>query len=55
MELDLTGTLVCPTVEGINNALEMLLDHVLSKGTIAKCDLEHTVNVISKALILPKF
>ena len=55
MILDLTGTFVCPTVKGINNALEALLDHILSKGTVAKRDLEHTVDVVPEALILPKF
>jgi hypothetical protein len=55
MKLELTGMLVCPTVKGIDNALETLLHHLLSKGTIAKCDLKHTVNVVPKALILPKF
>ncbi len=55
MKLNLTGTLVCPAVEGVDNALETILDHILSKGTITKSDLEHTVNVIPETLILPKF
>jgi hypothetical protein len=55
MKLDLTGTLMCPTVEGVDSALETILDHILSKGTTAKRDLEHTINVIPEALILPKF
>ncbi len=55
MKPDLTGTLVRPTVERINNALETILDHILSKGTITKCDVEHTVYVVPKALILPEF
>ena len=54
MKLDLTGMLVCPTVEGVNDALEMLLNHILLKGTVLKCDLKHTVNVVPKALILAK-
>ncbi len=52
---DLAGMLVCPTVEGIHDALEMLLNRILSKWTVAKCDLKHTVNVVPKALILPEF
>ncbi len=54
MKLDLTGMLVCPTVEGINDALETLLNHILLKGTVPKHDLEHTVNVIPEALLLAK-
>ncbi len=54
MKLDLTGMLVCPTVEGIDDALETLLNHILLKGTVPKRDLEHTVNVVPEALILAK-
>jgi len=51
----LTRTLVRPTVERVDNTVKALLDHVFSERAVAKCDLKHTVHIIPKALVLPKF
>jgi hypothetical protein len=50
----LTGTLVCPAVEGINDQLKAIVGHFLSQQTVAECDIEDTVDVITNALILPE-
>jgi hypothetical protein len=44
-----------PIMKCVHNALKMLVGHILPKQAVAKCDLEHIVDVISKALIFPKF
>ncbi len=44
-----------PTMKCVNNALKTFIGCVLPKRAVVKCDLEHTVDVVSKALIVPKF
>ena len=43
-----------PAVEGVNDQLKAFLGHFLSQRTVAKCDIEDTVDVITNTLILPK-
>ena len=43
-----------PTVEHINNTLKVFLNHFIFQRTVAKCDIEDTVDVIPETLILPE-
>jgi hypothetical protein len=51
----LTGAFMGPTMKHIHNTLKMLIGCILPKWAVAKYDLKHTVDIISKALIFPKF
>ena len=55
MKLDVTGKLVCRTVEGTDNALETILNTSFRRDICVKRDLERTVIVVPEALIIPKF
>jgi hypothetical protein len=55
MVFHLTRTFVGPTMEGVNDTVKTLLDHILSERAVAKCDLKHTVDVVPEALVLPEF
>jgi len=48
----LTGTLVGPAVEGIDDQLKAILDHFLFQRTVAQRNIKDTVDVITNALIL---
>jgi hypothetical protein len=50
----LTGTFVGPTVERVDDTLKAFLGRFISQRTVAKCDVEDTVDVIPETLILPK-
>ena len=43
-----------PAVEGVNDQLKAVLSHFLSQRTVAECDIEDTVDVITNTLILPE-
>ena len=50
----MTGTLVGPAVERVNDTLKAFLVHFIFQRTVAKCDVEDAVDVIPETLILPE-
>jgi hypothetical protein len=50
----LTGTLVSPAVERVNNTLKAFLVHFISQTTVVKCDVQDAIDVIPETLVLPE-
>jgi hypothetical protein len=51
---ELAWAFVGPAMESVDNTLESLQGHFVSEGAVAKCDLKRAIDIVSKALILPK-
>jgi hypothetical protein len=50
----LTGTLVSPAVERVDDTLKVFLVHFISQTTVVKCDVQDAIDVIPETLVLPE-
>jgi hypothetical protein len=50
----LTGTLVSPAVERVDDTLKAFLVHFISQTTVVKCDVQDAIDVIPETLVLPE-